>query len=42
MSEKDIIRKHHRFVRDDEKDYENKDDWEIRMSRSYYDLLFKE
>lgn len=50
MSSKNIITaqdiqslaQYHEFVRDDEIDEANKDDWKTRISRRYYDKLYKE
>lgn len=50
MSSRNIITAHdyqslaqyHEFVRDDELDEANKDDWRTRISRRYYDQLYKE
>ena len=38
---KSII-KTHEFVRDDDKDEANANNWEVRMARKYYDKLYKE
>lgn len=37
-----ILKEFHEFVRDDEFDQENQNDWRIRLARRYYDGLYKE
>lgn len=41
-SDKDVLIRNHQFVRNDEDDRQNITNWEIRMTRRYYDQLFKE
>ena len=41
-SNEEILKVQHQFVRNDEDDERNKDDWKIRMSRNYYNNLYKE
>jgi protein FRA10AC1 len=41
-SDLNVLQANHQFIRDDDFDEENKDDWKIRMSRKYYDQLYKE
>jgi protein FRA10AC1 len=36
------LAEYHEFVRDDEVDEANKEDWKTRISRRYYDKLYKE
>lgn len=40
--ERNILYKHHQFIRDDKKDEKQLDNWEIRLSRNVYDKLYKE
>lgn len=43
LTDRDILKKNFQFLRDEEKDAEEKDEnWEIRMSIKYYDRLYKE
>ncbi|KAJ3393021.1 hypothetical protein HDU84_002961 [Entophlyctis sp. JEL0112] len=44
VSELDILKKNHKFLRDDDEDSDNRDyaSWEMRIAKKYYDKLFKE
>lgn len=42
-SDLETLKRKHEFVRDDEKDQEKiSTEWEVRMARRYYDMLYKE
>ena len=41
-SDKEILLRNHQFVRNTEQDEKNLSNWEIRMTKRYYDQLFKE
>jgi protein FRA10AC1 len=43
VSDLETLKRKHEFVRDDERDEEKmSSDWEVRMARKYYDMLYKE
>lgn len=42
IDESQVLVSHHQFVRDDEADEADKGDWRVRLSRKYYDKLYKE
>jgi hypothetical protein len=41
-SDLEVLKEYHQFIRDDEFDENNKDDWKVRLARRYYDQLYKE
>ncbi|KAJ3201684.1 hypothetical protein HDU67_001139, partial [Dinochytrium kinnereticum] len=40
-SEAQILKEHHRFLRDEESEEGEEDTWEKRLAKKYYDKLFK-
>lgn len=40
LSDYDILRQEHRFIRDDERDARTHD-WKVQMARSYYNKLYR-
>ena len=41
-SDLEVLKEYHEFVRDDQYDQENSQDWRVRLARRYYDELYKE
>ncbi len=41
-SELEVLKEQHQFVRNDDDDKINSEDWKVRMARRYYDQLYKE
>lgn len=41
-SDLEALQEEHQFVRNDELDATNQQDWKVRMARRYYDQLYKE
>jgi len=42
MDEKQVLKNNFQFVRNEQEDVKNSSKWETRMSKRYYDRLYKE
>ena len=36
------LQRNHQFIRDEDADVKNGDNWEVRLAKRYYDKLYKE